>query len=187
MQDPSGTTNMDFEFNQRQCTPGQTPADPDCTSNGVTPIRTAGDLLVTYDLSQGGTRPTLSLARVDRHRRGAPAVGPDRLEQGDRLDQHLRRSRPADADGLGAHSARTFGEAQLDLSAIFDPNKCESFGSAYLKSRSSDSFTAALKDFVPPVAVNISNCGGLERREVHRQQRERHVPRGDNAASSRAT
>ena len=31
----------------------------------------------------------------------------------------------------------------------------------YLKSRSSDSFTAALKDFVPPAAVNIANCGGL--------------------------
>jgi uncharacterized surface anchored protein len=36
---------------------------------------------------------------------------------------------------------------------------CKSFGAAYLKSRSSDSFTAALKDFVPPVPVNISNCG----------------------------
>ncbi len=34
VQDPSGTTNMDFEFNQRQCTPNQTPADPDCTPTG---------------------------------------------------------------------------------------------------------------------------------------------------------
>jgi hypothetical protein len=39
---------------------------------------------------------------------------------------------------------------------------CLSFGSAYLKSRSSDSFTAALKDFVPPIAVNISNCGSVK-------------------------
>ena len=39
---------------------------------------------------------------------------------------------------------------------------CESFGSAYLKSRSSDSFTAALKDFVPPQAVNITNCGSVK-------------------------
>jgi len=47
--------------------------------------------------------------------------------------------------------------------ALFpDPNVCRSFGAAYLKSRSSDSFTAALKDFVPPVPVNISNCGSVK-------------------------
>lgn len=38
VQDPSGTTNMDFEFNKRQCTPHQSPADADCTTNGITPI-----------------------------------------------------------------------------------------------------------------------------------------------------
>ena len=37
------------------------------------------------------------------------------------------------------------------MSEIFPPSSgCLTFGSAYLKSRSSDSFTAALKDFVPP-------------------------------------
>jgi len=41
----------------------------------------------------------------------------------------------------------------------FPPDACLSFGAAYLKSRSSDSFTAALKDFVPPAPVNVSNCG----------------------------
>ena len=35
-------------------------------------------------------------------------------------------------------SPRTFGEAQLDLDFVFDEGKCESFGSAFLKSRSSD-------------------------------------------------
>ena len=51
VQDPSGTTNMDFEFNKSTTT----------SSNGVTPVRTAGDLLITYDLSKGGTVPVLSL------------------------------------------------------------------------------------------------------------------------------
>ena len=37
-----------------------------CSANGVTPIRTAGDMLVIYDLSNGGTNPTLSI-------RGGPA------------------------------------------------------------------------------------------------------------------
>src|SRR4030095_4416572 len=33
------------------------------------------------------------------------------------------------------------------------------FGSAMLKSRSSDSFTSQLKDFVAPVSINLQNCG----------------------------
>jgi hypothetical protein len=56
---------------------------------------------------------------------------------------------------------RTFGEASISFGALFGTNTCGSFGSAYLKSRSSDSFTAALKDFVPPEAVSISNCAAL--------------------------
>jgi uncharacterized surface anchored protein len=40
-------------------------------------------------------------------------------------------------------------------------DECVSFGSAYLKSRSSDSFTSALKDFIPPLTLNFDNCGDL--------------------------
>src|SRR5919204_54816 len=47
VQEPSGTTNMDFEFNQASTPSG----------NGVTSVRTAGDILVKYDLSQGGVNP----------------------------------------------------------------------------------------------------------------------------------
>jgi len=159
VQDPQGTTNMDFEFNKRQCTPNQTPADTDCTANGLTPKRSAGDLLVIYDLSQGGTHPTLSIRRWTGSAWG-PAT--DLTAAGDATGSINTSPIPADeSDGLGAQSARTFGEAQISMSALLDPTKCDSFGSAYLKSRSSDSFTAALKDFVPPQAVNITNCGSL--------------------------
>ncbi len=44
---------------------------------------------------------------------------------------------------------------------ILPPGTCEGFGRAYLKSRSSDSFTAAVKDFIAPIPVNIANCGSL--------------------------
>jgi hypothetical protein len=40
VQEPNGTTNMDFEFNQ----------STELSSNGVTPVRTAGDVLIRYDL-----------------------------------------------------------------------------------------------------------------------------------------
>jgi hypothetical protein len=155
VQDPSGTTNMDFEFNQSST----------LSANGVTPIRMVGDLLVIYDLSQGGTNPTLSLRRWTANGWGAPV----NLTTSGTATGSINTSPIAsgDADGIGALSARTFGEAQLAIASIFpDPTICQSFGSAYLKSRSSDSFTAALKDFVPPVAVNISNCGRIS---IHKQ------------------
>jgi Prealbumin-like fold domain len=49
----------------------------------------------------------------------------------------------------------------LDLDFIFDEESCDSFGSAMLKSRSSDAFSSQLKDFIRPVPVNITNCGSV--------------------------
>jgi hypothetical protein len=150
VQDPSGTTNMDFEFNQSTTPSG----------NGVTPVRTAGDLLVIYDLAQGGTHPVLSLRTWTGSEWGAPT----NLTSSGKATGSINTTEipAAESDGLGTQTPRTFGEAQLSMAAIFPPNVCESFGSAYLKSRSSDSFTAALKDFVPPVPVNITNCGTVK-------------------------
>lgn len=147
VQDPSGTTNMDFEFDQSSVTSG----------NGVTPVRTPGDLLVIYDLAQGGTRPVLSLRSWTGTQWGPPVdLSTSGLATGS-INTSLITA--GESDGLGQQDPRTFGEASIALSAIFPPNECRSFGAAYLKSRSSDSFTAALKDFVPPTPVNISNCG----------------------------
>jgi hypothetical protein len=159
VQDPSGTTNMDFELNKRQCTPNQTPADPDCTANGLTPIRSVGDVLVIYDLSNGGTRATLSIRRWTGSAWGPATLLNDAEDASGSINTSAIAA--ADSDGIGAQSPRTFGEAQVKLSALFGSQDCGAFGSAYLKSRSADSFTAALKDFVPPQAVSISNCAAL--------------------------
>ena len=173
VQEPSGTTNMDFELNKRVCTPSTPvtpPTDPDCSVNGITPIRSAGDFLVQYDLSQGGTNPVLFVSRwvttgnksQCEAANAVPCWGTKQnlSQSGDAAGSINTSVIPdADSDGLGEHSSRTFGEAQLRLSAILGASGCTSIGSAYLKSRSSDSFTAALKDFVPPAAVSITNCG----------------------------
>jgi hypothetical protein len=151
VQDPSGTTNMDFEFNQSNT----------LSANGVTPVRTVGDLLVTYDLARGGTQPSLSV----REWTGS-AWGPaEDFSASGKATGSINTSMipAAESDGLGQQDPRTFGEASLALSGIFgDPDVCKSFGAAYLKSRASDSFTAALKDFVPPVSIDISNCGSIK-------------------------
>src|SRR5215213_2021373 len=64
VQDPSGTTNMDFELNQSSTK----------SSNGVTPVRTNGDKLITYDLSNGGTVATISIRTWNGSVWGSPTV-----------------------------------------------------------------------------------------------------------------
>ena len=152
VQEPNGTTLMDFELNQ-----SSTPC-----ANGVNPTRTAGDLLIEYRLEQGGARAII-LVREWTGTEWGPAV--DLTAQVPQLATGTINSTPIpvnESGGLGLInplSPRTFGEAQLDLDFVFDEGKCESFGSAFLKSRSSTSFTSALKDFIKPVPVNITNCG----------------------------
>jgi hypothetical protein len=174
VQDPSGTTNMDFELNHKRCTATDTSG---CSSNGLTPLRTSGDILIQYDLSNGGTVPQLFVSKWiavgDAGKTKADCEAANALPcwgkkvnltaSGDAAGSiNTSPIAAANSDGLGAQSARTFGEAQAKLSALLGSGNCEAFGSAYLKSRSSDSFTAALKDFVPPAAVSISTCGKVD-------------------------
>jgi Prealbumin-like fold domain len=161
VQEPSGTTNMDFEFNQSSTLSG----------NGVTPVRTAGDLLIQYDLANGGTNPELFVSRWVASGAGSQCQASNTTPcwgtrvnlsaAGDATGSINTSAIPAaQSDGLGDISPRTFGEAQLDFDALTGgTGTCTNFGSAYLKSRSSDSFTAALKDFIAPTSLNLSNCG----------------------------
>lgn len=149
VQEPVGTTLMDFEINQ---------SNEDC-GNGVNPIRTVGDLLIEYSLDNGGSVATITVREWDGSDWGPAtdltALG---LATGTINDSPITEE---DSDGLGAMSARTFGEASINLSFLFDPSSCTSFGSVLLKSRSSSTFNSALKDFVAPRPVNLSNCGNV--------------------------
>jgi hypothetical protein len=163
VQDPTGTTNMDFEFNQSSVK----------SANGITPVRTAGDLLIQYDLANGGTNPQLFLSRWVTSGAGSQCEASNSTpcwgarvnisSAGDATGTINTTAIPANqSGGLGNISARTFGEAQVDFDALTGgTGQCVSFGSAYLKSRSSDSFTAALKDFIAPEPVNVSTCGRI--------------------------
>src|SRR5439155_254402 len=66
---------------------------------------------------------------------------------------------------VGTLTAGLFGEAAINLSAIpgvFSANTCKAFGSEFVKSRSSSSFDAELKDFIAPGPIHVSNCGATE-------------------------
>jgi hypothetical protein len=158
VQEPSGTTLMDFELNHSST----------LCANGVNPVRTAGDLLIEYRIEQGGAVATIKV-RTWTGSAWGPAV--DLTAAAQAAGTINSTSIPAaESDGLvnapNSVSPRTFGEAQLDLDFVFDEGKCDSFGSAFLKSRASDSFTSQLKDFIKPVPVNITNCGKVIIRKV---------------------
>jgi Prealbumin-like fold domain len=71
---------------------------------------------------------------------------------------------PIAPDAPRTLTAGLFGEAAINLTAagVFPPGACELFGSAFLKSRSSSSFGAEVKDFIAPVPVNIATCGEIK-------------------------
>jgi len=161
-----GSANMDFEINQ-VITPGLGTPGPH------TIIRTAGDLLVTFDFTNGGGRPTLGLLRWVTTGSTSQCFSSNSLPcWGNQVNLNSADSIGAvnnlDAvtDPIGPNAPRslaalTFGETAINLTAagVFPPGSCVAFGSAFLKSRASASFGSEVKDFVAPVPVNISNCG----------------------------
>jgi hypothetical protein len=175
VQNPSGTTNMDFELNQKVCNPNANPTN--CANNGNlvppeagTPVRTSGDKLITYDLSKGGTVPTISIRTWNGSAWGAAQVisgGANANALGSVNTSLIPANQTGGATGglttaLGSQDAFTFGEATISFAALFGSGAtCGKFGSAYLKSRSSDSFSAEVKDFVAPEQVSISNCASM--------------------------
>jgi hypothetical protein len=163
-----GSANMDFEINQK--------TQPDLTTAGPkTLIRTAGDLLVTFDFTNGGGTPTLGLLRWVTSGSTSQCFASNSLPcWGNHVTLNGTDSIGAvnnlDAvtdpfqSGTNNIGALRFGETAINLTAagVFPAGTCEAFGSAFLKSRASASFGAEVKDFVAPVPVNISNCGHIK-------------------------
>jgi hypothetical protein len=154
-----GSANIDFEFNQAITK----------SSNNVTPVRTDGDMLVTFDFSGGGTTATLGVLRWlgVGGTAGSCYSSSARPCWGNRVDLSatgnamgaINSTTVTDPlNGNGSLPDATFGEAAINLTALFSAGVCVDFGSAYVKSRSSASFTAELKDFIAPVAVQVSPC-----------------------------
>ncbi|HLX88102.1 MAG TPA: SpaA isopeptide-forming pilin-related protein [Acidimicrobiales bacterium] len=168
-----GNANMDFEFDQNRA------ADAPC-ANGVTPMRKAGDLLITFDFGGSG-QPDIGRLfwltaaagntasqcfassslpcwgkRVDLSAAGEANGAVNTTTLSDPLT--FTGSTP----GPVSLPAGTFGEAGIDLTTALSgsgtSSGCNTFGSADLNSRSSSSFTSEIKDFIAPATVSVSNC-----------------------------
>jgi hypothetical protein len=175
-----GTANIDFEINQK--------TQPDLTTPGAKTLnRTPGDLLVTFDFTNGGGKPTIGILRWLTSAT-VPAVpgfttnaclsantfpcwgdqltldGTDSIAAVNNLDPVTDPLFPAKPNPQATVPVNQFGETAIDLTkaGVFPPGICETFGSAFVKSRSSASFTAEAKDFIAPIPINISNCGTIE-------------------------
>ena len=161
-----GSANLDFELNQT-ATAGFNVS----TTGPITLTRTAGDLLITYDFGGSGN-PTLGLLKWVTTGATSQCFSAHTLPcWGNRVNLSaagfaegaVNTATVPESIAGGSLTAGLFGEAAINLTAagVFPAGTCEAFGSTFLKSRSSASFPAEIKDFVAPQPVNISNCGTI--------------------------
>jgi Prealbumin-like fold domain len=159
-----GSANVEFEINKS--------TQPDLTTTGTKTLnRSAGDLLITFDFTNGGN-PVLGLLKWVTSGPTTQCFSANALPcWGNRVDLSAMGEAEGAVNTVDVTDpiagvplpALTFGEAAVNLAAagVFPAGTCVAFGSTFLKSRSSASFRAAVKDFVAPQPVNISNCGKI--------------------------
>jgi uncharacterized repeat protein (TIGR01451 family) len=155
--DSLGTSNFDFELNQLETK----------SANGVTLIRTDGDVLIGFDFESSGNVVMLTLREWD----------------GDAMQWGSPRTLNIEGTGFAAindpelfdtlpngeinpfsntlMSDQSFGEALINLTQTFEGD-CRKFLSAFVKGRSSTPFTAVLKDFIAPVPAVIDTCRTID-------------------------
>lgn len=174
-----GNANMDFEIDQQETT-----GFNGTFTGPITLSRQAGDMLVTYDFTNGGGRPVLGLNRwlVSASDPAVPGFATNTCFSanafpcwGDHITLNGSDSEgavnnfdsvsdPINPDAPRTLSASTFGETAINLTAagVFGTDTCKTFATTFLKSRSSSAFTSEVKDFVAPVPTSITNCGEVK-------------------------
>jgi uncharacterized repeat protein (TIGR01451 family) len=147
----NGDVHLDFEFNQDGTV---------VNAGGFTiPRRQAGDLLVTFD----GNGASLEV-RIWRWAGNEHSGTWDLLPSTAGTDwlAALNANTVTDPlDGGASSPAGTFGEAALNLTHLGIALSCPGFGSTWMKTRSSESISAELKDRTDPAPVDLTNCGRI--------------------------
>jgi len=150
----SGTVNFDFELNAAP--------QPDLTTPGPKVlVHTVNDVLINYAFQGGSNTPTLTKYTWNGNDWGTGQTISGSCEE-------AQTNSATVSENLGGNPAvdrpaQQFGEAAINLTCagIVQKNACKTFGSVYVKSRSSTSFTSEIKDFIAPVEFKANNCGKL--------------------------
>jgi len=133
-----GDAHMDYEFNQSN------EPNPSCPE---LPVRTPGDVLITFDTETGKQKKDLFVRAFTWQ--GDASKGTF-VEQGVG-QQGVTWDAAASADNL-------FGEAALNLTDTIGDIDCDDFASAFMKTRASTSISAALKDRTRAEPVDVGRC-----------------------------
>ncbi len=165
--DASGDSHVDIEFFQDEVTLDEQPPcdDPgaDVTPCSFLGVRTPGDLVISMDFVQGGGFGTLSIRRwtgsayvVIGSRNGEGCNGGDTIcgfNNGGPIDGGPWPNYDRHGAEIQQLPQNAFTEFGLDVTALGDGTPC--LTTALGKTRSSQSFTAELKDFAGPVAFPV--------------------------------
>ena len=163
-----GTANFSYELNQKA-------SPPPPPSGTWLKVRTPGDALIQFDFTSGGNRPVLRISRWKTSGQvkttceassklpcwGKAVTLNSTTAAGavnDPADPGFTGSFPM-SDPLANNAdlpRATFGEAAINMQgAGIAPDICVGFSRAEVRSRSSSSFPAELKDFIAPIAIDI--------------------------------
>ncbi|MBM7518245.1 sortase domain-containing protein [Nocardioides nitrophenolicus] len=150
----NGTVNYDVEFNQLKDTAGP-PARP---------VRSVGDLMIDVQQHGGGDFSVAHAYTWTLKSSGAWGAGCTEVTGPAYVPAAGWCEIPVPGAAFeGATSADDlFGEGALNLSALFPAGTCSNeFGTINMRSRSSDSPSSALKDYVVADLSVPSTCGRL--------------------------
>lgn len=178
----TGTSNQDVELNRVP----PTEEGKGTNNHRLVTHRSTGDVLITFDTHSNAPEnvdigmaiwgpPTSELGCIASNAspcwRGKKPAGSSQYQPipltgitPKVAEGEVNTTSITDVTGAGGSggtlTARTFGEANIDLTAagVVDTTKCSALNSAFLKSRSSDSFSAELKDYVPPIGISTGSC-----------------------------
>ncbi len=155
----TGTSYIDFEFLQNSLV-----KNPDSTFTSLGPNggRTVGDILITIDLSNGGSQAIFKVQRWEadggapsgfKYHNYTPPSGAAYTAAN--IDSAVWV--PFGAFGSTTYVKNAFGEAALNMTKLLkNLNPCIAVPVVFIRTKSSDSPTAELKDFVDPISVNLN-------------------------------
>ena len=154
----NGNSYIDFEFLQNTLTKNP---DGSFTSLGPDGGRTIGDILVTIELTRGGTEPNFFLQRWEAEGQGYNYVdiaipAGTAFVAANIIGGFGEIPVNYDAFNSNTYDVNAFGEAGINISElILGSNDCRTISTMFIRTKSSSSRTAQLKDMCDPIQLKI--------------------------------